>query len=120
MKCVACDGEAISEWPERTAQGYRRFRCRVCGKRFNERTGGSLDRTQYPSDVIALVVFGRLRYKLSLRDLPEKRQKRGRTGSVPATSWGASAVVPLRGRGEPGHGCAARHPPVHLPADGNP
>ena len=57
MNCVACVGAAISRAPvERTAQGYRRFRCRDCGKQLNERTGGSLNRTQYPSDVIALVV----------------------------------------------------------------
>jgi transposase-like protein len=36
-----------------------------------------LNRTQYPSDVIALVVFWRLRYKLSLRDLPEMFLIRG-------------------------------------------
>src|SRR5271170_7794575 len=77
MECVACGGAAISERPERTAQGYRRFRCRDCGKQFNERTGGPLNRTQYPSDVIALVVFWRLRYKLSLRDLPEMFLLRG-------------------------------------------
>jgi transposase-like protein len=71
MECAACGGAAIAERPERTARGYRRFRCRDCGKQFNERTGGCLNRTQYPSDVIALVVFWRLRYKLSLRDLPE-------------------------------------------------
>jgi hypothetical protein len=50
---------------ECTAQGYRRFRCRTCGKQFNERSVGVLNRTQYPSDVIALVVLWRLRYKLS-------------------------------------------------------
>ena len=77
MKCMTCGGAAISERPERTAQGYRRFRCRDCGKQFNERTGGLLNRTQYPSDVIALVVFWRLRYKLSLRDLPEMFLLRG-------------------------------------------
>ena len=32
---------------------------------------------QYPSDVIALVVFRRLRYKLGLRDLPEMFLIRG-------------------------------------------
>jgi transposase-like protein len=36
------------------------------------------ERTQYPSDVIALVVLWRLRYKLSLRDLPEMFLIRGR------------------------------------------
>jgi putative transposase len=70
MECVACRGTAISERPEGTAQGYRRFRCRDCGKQFNERTGGPLNRAQYPSDVIALVVFWRQCYKLSVRDLP--------------------------------------------------
>jgi transposase-like protein len=48
----------------------RRFRCRAYGRRFNEGSGRILNRAQYPSDVIALVVFWRLRYKLSLRNLP--------------------------------------------------
>src|ERR1700731_4726240 len=77
MRCIACGAEEISERPERTARGYRRFRCRACGKQFNERSGRILNRAQYPSDVIALVVFWRLRYKLSLRDLPEMFLIRG-------------------------------------------
>ena len=77
MNCIGCEGTAVSERHERTARGYRRFRCRECGKQFNERSGGILNRTQYPSDVIALVVFWRLRYKLSLRDLPEMFLLRG-------------------------------------------
>lgn len=36
-----------------------------------------LNRAQYPSDVIALVVLWRLRYKLSLRELPEMFALRG-------------------------------------------
>jgi putative transposase len=31
------------ERPERTAQGCRRFRCRGCGKQFNERSGTALN-----------------------------------------------------------------------------
>src|SRR4051794_29357903 len=77
MRCLECGSEAITERPERTAQGYRRFRCRACGKQFNERSDTLLNRTQYPSDVIALVVLWRLRYKLSLRDLPEMFAVRG-------------------------------------------
>jgi putative transposase len=50
---------------------YQRFLCRACVKQFNERSGGILNRAQYPSGVIALVIFWRLRYKLSPRDLPE-------------------------------------------------
>src|SRR3954449_12745098 len=77
MRCAGCSSAAVTEWAERTAQGYRRFRCRACGKQFNERSATLLNRTQYPSDVIALVVLWRLRYKLSLRDLPEMFLVRG-------------------------------------------
>src|ERR671933_1783850 len=77
MRCLACGLEAVTERPERTAQGYRRFRCRSCAKQFNERSGTRLNRAQYPSDIIALVVLWRLRYKLSLRDLPEMFALRG-------------------------------------------
>ncbi len=41
------------------------------GRGFNERSSGVLNRAQYPSDVIALVVIWRLRYRLTLRDLAE-------------------------------------------------
>jgi hypothetical protein len=77
MRCIGCGSTAVSERTERTAHGYRRFRCRACGKQFNERSESLLNRTQYPSDVIALVVLWRLRYKLSLRDLPEMFLIRG-------------------------------------------
>src|SRR6201996_6520620 len=77
MRCVKCGSSAVSERPERTAQGYRRFRCHACGKQFNERSTSLLNRTQYPSDVVALVVLWRLRYKLSLRDLAEMFLIRG-------------------------------------------
>src|SRR3954466_893740 len=77
MDCVACGSAAVTERPERTAQGYRRFRCRNCGKQYNERSGGLLNHTQYPSDVIALVLLWRLRYRLTLRDLAEMFLLRG-------------------------------------------
>lgn len=75
--CRVRGSEAVTERPERTVHGYRRFRCRTCGKQFNERTGTVLNRTHYPSDVVALVVLWRLGYKLSLRDLPEMFALRG-------------------------------------------
>src|SRR5918992_3201222 len=77
MDCVACGSAAVTERPERTARGYRRFRCRDCGKQFNERSGGPLNHPHYPSDVIALVVLWRLRYRLTLRDLGEMFLQRG-------------------------------------------
>ena len=77
MQCVKCGSEAVTERREHTAQGYKRFRCRTCGKQFNERSGTLLNHVQYPSDIVALVVLWRLRYKLSLRDLPEMFAVRG-------------------------------------------
>src|SRR6476661_10153336 len=57
-RCLNCRSTAVQERPERTAQGYRQFRCLDCTKQFNERSSGLLNRTQYPSDdVIALVVL---------------------------------------------------------------
>ena len=96
MRCPACGSTAISERPERTAQGYRRYRCGTCGKQFNERSGGVLNRAQYPSDVIALVVLWRLRYKLSLRDLAEMFLTRGFTFSYEAVrDWEAKLTPTL-------------------------
>jgi putative transposase len=93
---VACDSAEVSERPDRSARGYRRFRCRACGKQFNERSGGLLNRAQYPSDVIALVVFWRLRYKLSLRDLPEMFLIRGIEFSYEAVrDWEAKLTPSL-------------------------
>src|SRR3982751_3451202 len=71
MDCVACGSAAVTERPDRTARGYRRFRCRGCWKQFNARSGTLLNHAQYPSDVIALVVLWQLRYRLTLRDLAE-------------------------------------------------
>jgi len=79
--------------------GYRRFRCRACGKQFNERSTGSLNRTQYPSDVIALVVLWRLRYKLSLRDLPEMFLIRGIVFSHEAVREWEAKLTPALAEG---------------------
>src|ERR687898_2101462 len=96
MRCVDCGSQAVTERPERRAQGYRRFRCRACGKQFNERSGTVLNRTQYPSDVVALVVLWRLRYKLSLRDLPEMFLVRGLVFSHEAVrEWEAKLTPTL-------------------------
>src|SRR4051812_41112829 len=96
MQCIECGSEAVAERPERTAQGYRRFRCRACGKQSNERSGTALNRAQYPSDVIALVVLWRLRYKLALRDLPEMFAIRGIAFSYEAVrEWEAKLTPAL-------------------------
>jgi transposase-like protein len=88
----------VTERPGRTARGYRRFRCRDCGRQFNERSAGLLNRAQYPSDVIALVVLWRLRYRLTLRDLSEMFLLRGIAFSHEAVrEWEAKLAPVLAG-----------------------
>ncbi|MDO9713750.1 hypothetical protein Q7A36_35905, partial [Paracraurococcus sp. LOR1-02] len=95
MDCVACGSAEVSEWPERTAQGYRRFRCRTCSKQYNERSGTVLNHAQYPSDVIALVVLWRLRHRLTLRDLAEMFLVRGIVFSYEAVREWEAKLAPL-------------------------
>src|SRR5215208_4828475 len=98
MDCVACGSAAVTERPEHTARGYRRFRCRACGKQYNERSGGLPNHTPYPSDVIALVVLWRLRYRLTLRDLAEMFLQRGIVFSHEAVrDWEAKLAPVLAG-----------------------
>ena len=123
MECVCCGSTAVTERPERTAQGYRRFRCRDCGRQFNERSAGALNRTQHPSDVIALVVLWRPRYRLTLRDLCEMFLLRGIVfrwgGRPPTASVCQDAVVRTRSTGAAGdehQHDRHRHSQVHLSA----
>ena len=97
MRCPACRSTAVRHRSERTAQGYRRFRCGDCGKQFNEHSAGLLNRAQYPSDVIALVVLWRLRYKLSLRDLAEMFLIRGLVFSYEAVRDWEAKLTPALG-----------------------
>src|SRR4028118_268855 len=114
MQCLECGSEAVAERPERTAQGYRRFRCRTCGKQFNERSGTLLNHAQYPSDVVALVVLWRLRYRLTLRDLSEMFLIRGIVFSHEAVrAWEAKLTPMLAGELRQrrwGEGGAGRRP----------
>ena len=112
MECVDCGSAEVAERRDRTAQGYRRFRCRACGRGFNERSSGVLNRAQYPSDVIALVVLWRLRYRLTLRDLAEMFLIRGIVFTHEAVRGWEAKLAPVlagelrqrrRGKGGLGH-----------------
>lgn len=97
MNCLFCSSEAVTQRLEVTARGYRRFRCRDCGRQFNERSGSVLNRTSLPSDIIAFVVFCRLRYRLTLRDLSEILLLRGIEVSHEAVrDWGTK-LLPVMG-----------------------
>jgi transposase-like protein len=95
MDCVACGSAAVTERPERTARGYRRFRCRDCGKQYNERSGGLLNYAQYPSDVVVLVVLWRMRYRLTRRDLAEMFVQRGLIFSHEAVRDWEAKLAPI-------------------------
>jgi transposase-like protein len=106
MDCVDCGSTEVTERRDCTAQGYRRFPCRACGRGFTGRSSGMLNRAQYPSDVIALVVLWRLRYRLTLRDLAEMFLLRGIVFSHEAVhDWEAKlALVLTRGLRQRRHG----------------
>ncbi|CAO3455153.1 Integrase, catalytic region [Azospirillum largimobile] len=96
MRCPHCQSTAISERSDRTAHGYRRFRCRKCRRGFNERTGSVLNRLQLPTDVVLLILLWRLRLKLSLRDLAEILLLRGLVFSHEAVrDWEATLAPRL-------------------------
>ncbi len=71
MTCPHCAATTTVELTKRTQLGYRTFRCSICQRQFNERTGTPFNYLEFPTDVILLVVLWRVRYKLSLRDLAE-------------------------------------------------
>ncbi|WP_451984530.1 IS6 family transposase [Azospirillum endophyticum] len=96
MRCPHCQSASTTERSDRTAHGYRRFRCRECRRGFNERSGSVLNRFQLPSDVVFLIVLWRLRLKLSLRDLAEILLLRGLVFSHEAVrDWEAKVASRL-------------------------
>ena len=95
MLCPHCCSARTTERSDRTAHGYRRFRCRGCGRGFNERTGSVLNRLQLPTDVVFLIVLWRLRMKLSLRDLAEILLLRGLVFSHEAIRDWEARLAPL-------------------------
>ena len=60
MDCVVCGSAAVTERRDLTAQGYRRFRCRDCGKQFNERSDSVLNSQLTKSRMRDLFISERL------------------------------------------------------------
>ena len=97
MNCVYCSSRGVTERREVTARGYRRFRRRDCGRQVNERSDGVLNRTCPPSDIIAFIMFCRLRYRLTLRDLSEIMSLRGIEISYEAMRDWEAKLLPAMG-----------------------
>ena len=98
MRCLTCGSASVTERPERTAQGYRRFRCRECSRQFNERTVGVLNRTQLPERCHR--ARGPLASALSadastLRDLSEMFLVRGIVFSYEAVREWEAKLTPI-------------------------
>ncbi len=77
MPCPHCAATAAAEQRERTALGYRTFRCPHCRRTFNKRTGTPCKHVPVPTAIVLLVVLWRLRDTLRLRDLAELFLERG-------------------------------------------
>ncbi len=71
MPCPHCGSTTAQEQATLTSLGYRTFRCVICRRRFNERSGTSFNELSVPTDIVFLVVLWRLRYPLSLRPLAQ-------------------------------------------------
>jgi len=71
MLCPHCQSANTKLLSSTTELKYRRFYCRNCRRKYNERTGTAFNFLEYPTDLVMLVVFWRLRYALSLRDVAE-------------------------------------------------
>jgi putative transposase len=95
VPCPRCAETTTTEQPRRTALGYRTFRCCICRRILNERTGTPYNHPQYPTDLVLLVVLWRLRYKLGLRALAAMFQARGVVLSHEAVRDWAARVAPL-------------------------
>src|SRR5215471_6892011 len=95
MNCPHCKYTTTNERMKKTALGYRTFWCKECKRTFNERTGTPFNFLEYPTDVVLLVVFYRIRYKLSLRDLVEMFLMRGLHFSHEARREWESRFTPL-------------------------
>ena len=95
MSCPHCGTASTTEQAQRTALGYRKFRCQVCQRLFNERTGTPFNFLEYPTDIVLLVVVWRVRYKLSLRDLAEMCLTRSFTFTHEAVREWEARFAPL-------------------------
>ena len=77
MDCPHCHSAQTIRLPRTTGLGYAVFGCTDCGRTFNERTGTPFNYLEVPTDIVFQVLFCRLRYKLSYRDVAELFLLRG-------------------------------------------
>jgi putative transposase len=77
MNCPHCHFSLTTQLKRTTRLGYQTFYCRECLSSFNERTGTRFNFLEVPTDIVFQGLIGRLRYKMSLRDVAEFSLLRG-------------------------------------------
>lgn len=71
MNCPHCHSAQTAQLQRTTFLGYQMFRCQPCHRTFNQRTGTAFNFLEYPTDIVFEVLFCRLRYQLSYREIAE-------------------------------------------------
>jgi putative transposase len=77
MNCPHCHSKNVRLCKTETDLGYKQYRCRTCGKQYNERTGTTLNFIQYPTEIVMLAVHYYYRFRNSLDDVVELMAMRG-------------------------------------------
>jgi len=77
MNCPHCKSSNIYTCKNKTNLGYQQYRCRCCGKQYNERTGTPFNFIEYPNEVVMMALTYYYRYKLSYDDVVEIMMMRG-------------------------------------------
>lgn len=77
MNCPYCQSKNILHRQGATKLGYKRYQCRDCQKRYNERTETPFNFLEYPIDIVFLIVFHYLRYPVSYEQVAEMFWLRG-------------------------------------------
>jgi putative transposase len=71
------DSPNYYEQKNKTNLGYAQYRCCLCNKQYNERTGIALNYIEYTTEVVMLAVYYYYRFKVSLDDVAELMAMRG-------------------------------------------
>lgn len=71
MRCLCCDSTKVTVLKNKTSLGYCQWRCCVCRKQFNKRTGTPFNHISYRTEIVILVVYHRFRFKLTPDDIVE-------------------------------------------------
>ena len=78
MRCPHCQSEDTRvRLKQTTSVDYLLHFCRSCQRSFNERTGTPFNHIEVPTDIVFQVLYCRLRFKLSYRNVAELFWLRG-------------------------------------------